>query len=266
MKIEDLLSQTDIHPKPPLRSGDYQFEEVKNDPRFGNIQVLRPTAKARLKQAMIMKEKITFDKNSFHKDVFQAKERMRLNHPNILKMVGYETRLQDEQVFTVKGFYEYPENDLKSDIEQKRAKGEDFEGWHPLNLISQLSQPLGFLQMNKMIHGNVRPKFISYFAEERKFKILDRLSDPSSPVQVQLNVLRGNQDVYMSPLLFGYLKNGVRRFMHNPYKSDVFSLGICVLEAGRVGDVQMVYNHEKKIVSDLKTKLFGRSMSRPSNS
>ena len=45
-----------------------------------------------------------------------------------------------------------------------------------------------------------------------------------------LSTLRGTE-LYMSPVLFNGLQNRTFDIKHNPYKSDVFSLGMCLLFA-----------------------------------
>ena len=49
-------------------------------------------------------------------------------------------------------------------------------------------------------------------------------------VSRQINTLRGTE-LYMSPALYNGLKNEKNDVTHNPYKSDVFSLGFCFLYA-----------------------------------
>ena len=45
-----------------------------------------------------------------------------------------------------------------------------------------------------------------------------------------ISTLRGTE-LYMSPILFYSFHNRIFQVKHNPYKSDVFSLGMCVLFA-----------------------------------
>ena len=49
-------------------------------------------------------------------------------------------------------------------------------------------------------------------------------------VSRQINTLRGTE-LYMSPALYDGLKNEKNDVSHNPFKSDVFSLGFCFLYA-----------------------------------
>lgn len=247
MKIEDLLTNDDLNKKPPIEEENFKIQNSYNDTRFGEITLLKHKTQ---EISIFKKEKISHSLDEFYRDVYQGKERVKLNHDNILKMIGYSSNeKRATNSYCVTGYYEFPTTDLRILKETKIKNSEDFTGNFLLNLITQISQSLAFLQKNKMVHGDVRPRFMAYFADRHLFKITDRLSDPSSPIKVQLNWLRKNGNLYMSPLLFKFLKNGVKKFMHNPYKSDVFSLGLCVLEAGLKEDIQGIFDHENKIVN-----------------
>lgn len=102
-----------------------------------------------------------------------------------------------------------------------------------------------------MIHGDVRPKYISLQTTEQPNKLNDRLGDPYSPNKVQINHLKKQNAIYMAPILFKSLALKKRKIKHNPYKSEVFSLGMVILETGLLKSVQEVYDlKEKKIKVD----------------
>ena len=48
--------------------------------------------------------------------------------------------------------------------------------------------------------------------------------------KMQMATLRGSE-LFMSPLLYEGLKYNKKNIRHNPYKSDMFSLGLCFLYA-----------------------------------
>lgn len=107
------------------------------------------------------------------------------------------------------------------------------------------------LQENDMIHGDIRPDLISVPIQPGdNFKLMDRLGDPSPPNQAQLNNLRKNKDIYMSPILFNSLMNKERKIKHNPFKSDIFSLGLIILQVGLLKPVQNIYDYNKKIFNE----------------
>ena len=51
-------------------------------------------------------------------------------------------------------------------------------------LVSHLAEATSFLHKHKMIHGDLRPKYIAYFDKEDSYKLLDRLGAPAPGWQV----------------------------------------------------------------------------------
>ena len=47
----------------------------------------------------------------------------------------------------------------------------------------------------------------------------------------------------MSPILFEGLKNKIFDLKYNPYKSDVFSLGMCLLFAGTLRNLNSILDN-----------------------
>lgn len=120
------------------------------------------------------------------------------------------------------------------------------------------------LQEHNMVHADLRPELVGVPVQRgHGFRLLDRLGDPSPPNQVQLNNLKAGKSVYMSPALFHALSSREPKVRHNPFKSDVFSLGMVLLEAGLLESVQTVYNSSKgdidhEVLVDLVEKFFMR--------
>lgn len=94
-----------------------------------------------------------------------------------------------------------------------------------------------------MIHADLRPELISVpIKRGQNFQILDRLGDPSPPSQVQLNNFKSGKSLYMSPVIFQSICSRQEKIVHNPFKSDIFGLGMILLEAGLLNSVQKVYD------------------------
>ena len=79
------------------------------------------------------------------------------------------------------------------------------------------------------------------------FKIADRLANPYPPDLVQLMHLSNNEEVYISPHLFESLMAGDVQIQLNPFKNDVFALGLVVLEMGLFESVQVLYDLENGV-------------------
>ena len=105
---------------------------------------------------------------------------------------------------------------------------------------------MGHLQENRMVHADVRPSLVGVpIKREENFRLLDRLGDSSSPLQVQIHHLKKQSEIYTAPEVFkAILKGKTENFKYNPFKADIFSLGLVILEAALFTSVQNIYDME----------------------
>ena len=221
-----------------------QLERIRDedDPRFGLIMILRNRLNGK---KFFMKQKDAFDLNDHNRDAYQANERAKLNHPHILRMLDFtceQTVVEGENLYIVRGFYEHPANDMSQEIKRRKLQREFFSGLELVTLFSDILNAIVFLQKQKMVHGDVRPSYIAYSEVDNCFMLMDRLGDPSPPHQAQHNNYHSSKDLYLSPALFNALSQGSTRFRHNPYKSDLFSLGLVVLETGLLRSIKPLFS------------------------
>lgn len=95
-----------------------------------------------------------------------------------------------------------------------------------------------------MSFGDLRPSHISVDNQKQEYKLLDRLNDPSTILQANVNHILSDQPLYCSPAIFDAIKTNKKTLEHDPFKSDSFSLGLILLEIGTMQSVQKVYNHD----------------------
>jgi serine/threonine protein kinase len=105
-----------------------------------------------------------------------------------------------------------------------------------ITILKQLSNALFCLQKKSIAHRDIKPENILIFKNaenETVYKICDfgEAKDYAYIRAKKQKTLRGTE-LYMSPILFEGLKNKIFDLKYNPYKSDVFSLGMCLLFAG----------------------------------
>lgn len=118
-----------------------------------------------------------------------------------------------------------------------------------MRIVQEIAHALKFLEDNKMIHGDIRPELISIpIKRNDNFRLIDRLADTSSPMAIQRANRSKDKPIYMSPAYVRYLSKASKRLRHNPYKSEMFSFGLVVLEAGLLDSVQSVYGEHKTAV------------------
>lgn len=203
---------------------------------------------------MVMrKEKISGSLQERDRDLFQARERMKLNHARLITMRGCEWQefpsKTGSSAYSTSGYFDYPVNDLRTELDNSSmAQSLPFTPQQLQTMLRSCAEGLGFLQSKKMVHGNIRPKYITVEQEKSVFRISDRLKNPQAPHYVQLMNLKNEPNLYMSPILYKNLLEGNRKFRHNPFKSDAFSLGLCILEAALGKTVQSIFLLESREV------------------
>jgi [calcium/calmodulin-dependent protein kinase] kinase len=138
-----------------------------------------------------------------------------------------------------------------------RAKNNSFYSEPELLIIfRQLIYALCYLQENNIAHRDIKPHNILIF-DKKVYKLADFGEAKIIKLRnkKQMGTLRGTE-LYMAPILFNSLENG-EIVEHNPYKSDVYSLGYCVLLAATLSfeslfQIRKLTN--KKQILDIVTK------------
>jgi hypothetical protein len=230
---------------------DYRFFTKTNDNRFGDISVMQHMSSTKV--YLIAKEKICRSLEECERNCYQAKERLKLSHFSLMKMHDYScSTIQEkgETFYSVCGFYEHLGVDLEVEI-LKRAKSGTFFSANELVLMTDnILSALVYLKGFKMVHSDLRPKYISVPDKDSPvFKLLDKLGESISPNKVQMMNFKKGKNLYLSPCLFEAIANRKSKIRHNPYKSDAFSYGLVLLEAGLLKPVQSIYNKHQGIIN-----------------
>ena len=124
---------------------------------------------------------------------------------------------------------EIGEYDWEKDINERRISNSYYTETELLNITTQLIKTLSLLQKNHITHRDIKPHNILII--NGKYKLCDygdiRILKKDGLI---LQRIRGSE-LYMSPILFYGLKKKLNQVRHNTYKSDVFSLGMCLFYA-----------------------------------
>ena len=212
------------------------------DMRFGQITLLQiPSSEA----IIFYKQTEASQLEVHNKDLLQAKERLKLNDPHIIAMLDFtagKLKKGGKTSYYVRGYYEYPNGDLLKEITHRRSIKRPFSLSDLVGLLSDLSAAGALLQRQRMVHGDIRPKYVTYNATLKKFQLMDRLGDPAPPLQAQLHNYLSATDLYMSPVIFHNFTQNISKFKHNPYKSEAFSVAMVVLETGLMTGLRHLYD------------------------
>jgi serine/threonine protein kinase len=130
-----------------------------------------------------------------------------------------------------------------------------------INIIRSLVYSFNILQKEKISHRDIKPQNI-LICKNNIFKIADfgeakvlKANNKNTDMQT----IRGTE-LFMSPILFkGMRLRRLKSIEHNIYKSDVFSLGFCLVFAASLTfnclyDIREIYN--MKLIEDNLRKYF----------
>ena len=125
---------------------------------------------------------------------------------------------------------ERAKNDWSEEIKNRARAKKFYKESEIISILKQVNSGLYYLQKNNVAHRDIKPQNILIFPNN-VYKIAD-LGEAKSmrSNRVQMATLRGSE-LFMSPLLYNGLKFSKQNIRHNPFKSDMFSLGLCFLYA-----------------------------------
>ena len=124
---------------------------------------------------------------------------------------------------------EKADKDWETEISERRKCYNFYTQKELLNIIFQLVTTLSTLQKNHITHRDIKPQnilILDGFYKLGDFGEIKQLKKDGLIVQR----VRGSE-LYMSTILFNALHSNLALVKHNTYKSDVFSLGMCLFYA-----------------------------------
>ena len=154
---------------------------------------------------------------------------------NLVQIYGIETKQLDPTTFVMYVLMELASTDWEKEILTRHNIHKYYSENELMNIISSLITTFSQLQKEKISHRDIKPQNILIFQDSKTYKLADfgeakELLGDDKPTERQ--TLRGTE-LYMSPILFYALRSRqiIKYVKHNPYKSDLFSFGLCCLFA-----------------------------------
>ena len=224
-EIKNILAQGDI---PEFEVEEYTLFKQLGEGSYGVIYSVYNNRDHSKKYAM--KKIIAHDLDEldgFHQEFeFVAS----CNHPNIMKIYGVCVRFLDVTTFALYVLMEMAINDWDKEIKEHLKIHKLYKEEELIFILKQLTSALKFMQVNKKIaHRDIKPQNILIF-ENNKFKVSD-FGEAKKTIDISQEATLKGSELFMSPMLYQGLKYNKKDVMHNPYKSDVYSLGLCLLYA-----------------------------------
>ena len=151
----------------------------------------------------------------------------------LIKIFG-DTYIKKGEEYYYYVIMEIAERDWEKEITRRKCKKLYYTERELFLIMSQLIKTLSLLQKNHITHRDIKLQNILLI--NNKFKICD-FGEARKLIQkgTIIQPVRGSE-LYMSPIQFHGLNNNLKLVQHNTYKSDVFSLGMCILFAATLSD------------------------------
>lgn len=198
------------------------FELIESnvpDIRFGHINIYCSMTDKELLIMEKIRRSTSREDHAF--SCMQAEERLKIQHDNILRMLWVD---KDDSKWLANAYFEYPNEDL-FDRQEKLKNPKEL-----IQLLNDMLEAMAYLQRHKMVHGDFRPEYVFFSQTLEKYVLLDRLIDASPANQAQMNnIFYQDKALFMSPVMFDTLSRGKVKVKHNPFKSEVFALGMVII-------------------------------------
>ncbi|CAD8155399.1 unnamed protein product [Paramecium octaurelia] len=222
------------------------IRDIEDDPRYGNGRIVR---QKQTKQEAFQKEMNITDEDQFKKLklMFQRMESNTYeNLINVTKLYFHKESQFFGQLFKIYILLEYIPSSLKDHIQKRLVNKQQFKERDLIQILKGCIEALFVLQFYNITHQGIRPETISYSEQQQLVKLTDpTVSGVLSSYQlvVQEDLKQINQ-CYLSPQLMQSLNDEVQP-QHNPYKSDVYSLGMTMLYLSTLDNCNDCYDIPK---------------------
>ena len=221
---------------------DYKIIKKIGQGSFGQIFMVKDSInrKYALKKIIASSEKEIKSLKQEYQILYDIQSNLNENHTkiNVVNIYGLSTKQLDPTTYVMYVLMELSITDWEKEILSFQKQNHYYTEEELFKVMYDLIDTLAKLQKENISHRDIKPQNILVFINnnnERYYKLADfgeakELLSGNKPTEKQ--TLRGTE-LYMSPLLFyGLRSRKIKRYIkHNPYKSDVFSLGLCLLFA-----------------------------------
>ncbi len=250
----------------PVSSDEFNFNiedyKILSSIGEGSFGIIYACENIQTKEKFALKKIIVNSEDEMESFVKEYKLIRKAKHKNILTIYGMCKKVLDFSTRVLYIIMELSNSDWDKEIKSRYKLNNFYKENELISLIKQTTESLAFLQGNGISHRDIKPQNILVFPNQ-----LVKIADFGEAKEIrlskkQMGTLRGTE-LYMSPVLFSALRmNSSNNVEHNAYKSDVFSLGYCILYAATLSfqilyDIRNVTN-QKNILNILKRYLMKR--------
>ena len=248
-KINNNLTEINIFPE-KINLKEYEILNIIGKGSFGqiykvkwnknnNIYALKEMHFQNKDKILNQKERVKIIKD-FQKNV---------NNNGLIKIYG-DFQCKKGDIYYYYKIMEYADRDWEQEINIRNNNLNYYSENEIIDIMRQLIKTLSLLQKNHITHRDIKLQNILLI--NNKYKICDfgesrKLNQKGNIIQP----VRGSE-LYMSPILFDGLNQKLSQVTHNTYKSDVFSLGMCILYASTLNMISLYEIREMTDMNDIK--------------
>ena len=222
-KLNSLISQTSI---PSIQESDYTILRSIGEGTYGVVYLVQ---NKETYEQFALKKIVCRDYNELIKHKNELELMYSVKHENILKICGLQLKYLDETTSAIYVLMEVAQNDWNTEIKRRTLAKKYYKENEIVGLLKQIIKGFLYLQGKDIAHRDIKPQNILLFPNNI-YKIADFGEAKNIKNITEQSTLRGSE-LYMSPVLYQGYKYNSKVITHNPYKSDVFSLGYCLLYA-----------------------------------
>ena len=197
------------------------------------------------KKKYLITQRLFNDSNLATKEAELKRKRKAMKNEYFVNLVDYTYEVKKNLCSTnyfVRSFYEFPQKSLKKEIVERRKKSKTmkFTNEEMTHLFYNIVLAGKELQKNEQHHGDISP-FCIFHTNEGKFKLAPHPIEHLSSLKVQQEKSVKSEPLYVSSQMLFAVKKRKSKAELNHYKSDTFSFGLVLLEAGLLKPITGIY-------------------------
>ena len=220
----------DIEPNENFIPEDFIMIKQIGEGSFGKIYCSewKKNGKKYAMKKMILRNKIEMKKNQEQTDlVYDLIKSTKTK--GVINIYGAQCIKVTSAEYHFYVLMELANIDWEKEIKKRKENKEYYTEGELFDILKQLTETFSLLQKNHITHRDIKPQNV--LIVNGVYKVCDfgeaKVIDGCDVIR---QTIKGTE-LYMSPIIFRALNKKQNQLVHNTYKSDVFSLGMCILLA-----------------------------------